>query len=104
MTFWPRGCGSVGRAVASDSRGTQFESSYIECLLSTLLKDENKENDILADNLILAKRPRSDQNMLAPDCCPDFLDKVSLNFSLGLVTSCCSCETACWRPACRWLG
>ena len=35
------GCDSVGRAVASDSRGPQFESStkiYIERLLSTLLK------------------------------------------------------------------
>ena len=39
------GCGSVGRAVAFDSRGPQFESShrpniYIYCQL--YLKDENK--------------------------------------------------------------
>ena len=39
------GGGSVGRAVASDSRGPQFESShqpknYIEHLLSTVLKKQ----------------------------------------------------------------
>ena len=46
------GCGSVGRAVASDSRGLLFESSHRQkiiyilniCLLSTVYwKDENKE-------------------------------------------------------------
>ena len=46
------GCGSVGRAVASNTRGPQFESSHPQkfiyilniCLLSTVFwKDENKE-------------------------------------------------------------
>ena len=46
------GCGSVGSAVASDTRGPQFESSHWQkfiyilnyCLLSTVYrKDENKE-------------------------------------------------------------
>ena len=46
------GYGSVGRAVASDTRGPQFESSHWQkfiyilniCLLSTVYwKDENKE-------------------------------------------------------------
>ena len=38
------GCGSVGRAVASDTRGSRFESSHQQtfirniCLLSTVLK------------------------------------------------------------------
>ena len=37
------GCGSVGRAVASDTRGPQFKSSHRQnllniCLLSTVLK------------------------------------------------------------------
>ena len=37
------GCGSVGRAVASDTRGPRFESSHRQnllniCLLSTVLK------------------------------------------------------------------
>ena len=37
------GCGSVGRAVASDGRGPRFESSHRQndieqCLLSTVLK------------------------------------------------------------------
>ena len=27
-----------------------------------------------------------------------------LYLDLGLVTSCCSRQTACWRPACCWLG
>ena len=46
------GCGSVGRAVASDTRGPRFESSHRQkfilniCLLSTVYsKDENKEKD-----------------------------------------------------------
>ena len=42
-TIVQSGCGSVGRAVASDTRGPRFESShrqknYIEHLLSTGLK------------------------------------------------------------------
>ena len=48
------GCGSVGRAVASDTRGQRFESSHQQkfiyilniCLLSTVYrKDENKEKE-----------------------------------------------------------
>ena len=48
------GCGSVGRAVASDTRGPRFESSHRQkfiyilniCLLSTVFwKDENKEKE-----------------------------------------------------------
>jgi len=48
------GCGSVGRAVASDIRGPQFESSHWQkfiyilnfCLLSTVYwKDKNKEKE-----------------------------------------------------------
>ena len=46
------GCGAVGRAVASDTRGPRFESSHRQkficilniCFLSTVCwKDENKE-------------------------------------------------------------
>ena len=41
-------CGSVGRVVASDTRGLQFKSSHWQnllniCLLSTVLKDEKME-------------------------------------------------------------
>ena len=44
------GCGSVGRAVTSDSRGSQFESSHrrkfiMNILLLTVLKDENKDKE-----------------------------------------------------------
>ena len=48
------GCGSVGRAVAFDTRGQRFESSHRQkfililntCLLSTVhWKDENKEKE-----------------------------------------------------------
>ena len=47
------GCGSVGRAVASDTRGPRYESShrqkiiYIEHLFTFkwVLKDENKEKE-----------------------------------------------------------
>ena len=44
------GCGAVGRAVASDTRGPGFESSHwhllwnIYLLLTFCRKDENKEN------------------------------------------------------------
>ena len=52
--IWGSGCGSVGKAVASDIRGPQFESSHWHkfililniCLLSTVhWKDENKEKE-----------------------------------------------------------
>ena len=48
------GCGSVGKAVASNTRGPQFKSSHRQkfiyilniCLLSTVYwKDENKEKE-----------------------------------------------------------
>ena len=48
----------------------------------------------------------TDQDMLAPDCSliqPDCLGKEGLNLVLGLVTSCCSRQTVCLRPACCWL-
>ena len=35
---------------------------------------------------------------------PDFSGEVGLNLALGPVTSCCSCQTALWRPTCCWLG
>ena len=52
VTLMGSGCGSVGRAVASDTRGPRFESSYRQkkiyilniWLLSTVYwKDKNKE-------------------------------------------------------------
>ena len=44
------GCGSVGRAVASNSRGPRFESSHREKFILNIycqlyLKDENKEKE-----------------------------------------------------------
>ena len=45
------GCGAVGRAVASDTRGPGFESSHQQLLLNIYLlltvcrKDENKEKE-----------------------------------------------------------
>ena len=52
--FLGSGCGSVGRAIASNTRGPQFESRHQKiylfllniCLLSTVYwKDENKEKE-----------------------------------------------------------
>ena len=31
------------------------------------------------------------------------INPTSLNLDLGMVTSCCGCQKACWRPACWWL-
>ena len=31
------------------------------------------------------------------------INPTSLNLDLGMVTSCCGCQAACWRPACCWL-
>ena len=45
------GCGAVGRAVASDTRGPRFESSHRQLLLNIYLlltvcrKDKNKEKE-----------------------------------------------------------
>ena len=41
------GCGAVGRAVASDTRGPGFESSHWQLLLNIYYcrKDENKEKE-----------------------------------------------------------
>ena len=47
--FQGSGCGAVGRVVASDTRGPEFESSHWQLLLNIYLlltvcrKDENKE-------------------------------------------------------------
>ena len=48
--FWGSGGGSVGRAVASDSRGPRFESSHQQKFISNIYcqlywKDENKEKE-----------------------------------------------------------
>ena len=34
----------------------------------------------------------------------DIKSSLHLNLAMGLVTSCFSCETVCWRPACCWLS
>ena len=61
------GCGSVGRAVTSDTRGPRFESSHWQkfihilniCLLSTVYwKDENKEKEA-GNGPFLKKRVKS---------------------------------------------
>ena len=44
------GCGSVGRAIASDSRGPQFKSSQqqktiLNIMVNCIEKDENKEKE-----------------------------------------------------------
>ena len=44
------GCGSVGRAVASNTRGAQLESSYHQSLIMNILTvtyrtEENKEKE-----------------------------------------------------------
>ena len=44
------------------------------------------------------------RHLIAPPSTPDFSDEVGFNFTLGLVTSCCSHQTTWWRPACCWLG
>ena len=51
FVFMGSGCGSVGRAVASNTRGPGFESSHRQLLLNIYLlltvcrKDENKEKE-----------------------------------------------------------
>ena len=46
------GCGSVDRAVASDTRGPRFESSHLQLLLNpyflgiVIRKDKNKEKEV----------------------------------------------------------
>ena len=47
----------------------------------------------------------TDQDLLvAPPSTLDLLGKVGLKLALGMVTSSCSRQTACLRPACCWLG
>ena len=43
-------------------------------------------------------------HLIAPSSTPDLLGKVGLNLALGMVTSCCHCQTACFRPTGCWLG
>ena len=48
----------------------------------------------------------TDQDINAPDCSPihpRILGQSWFKPCLGLVTSCCGHQTACWRPACCWL-
>ena len=66
------GCGSVGRAVAYDTRGPRFESSHRQkfiyilniCLLSTVYwKDENKEKEA-GDGPFFFKKNGDDENII----------------------------------------
>ena len=56
-----RGCGSVGRAVASDTRCPRFESSHWHtfiwniCLLPTVLKRRNKIKRVREWPILLKK-------------------------------------------------
>ena len=51
-SFLGSGCGAVGRAVTSETRGSGFESSHRQLLLNIYLlltvcrKDENKEKEV----------------------------------------------------------
>ena len=61
------GCGSVGRAVASDSRGPRFESSHwqkfnVGRLRSTVFKDENKEKRARDWPIFIKKLDEDDGN------------------------------------------
>ena len=55
------GCGSVGRAVASNSRGLRFESSHQQKIILNVYcqlyrKDENKEKEALIGPFLTEKR------------------------------------------------
>ena len=50
------------------------------------------------------KRPFCWQTVLGTWFAPILLGRSRFKPYLGLVTSCCSHQTAWWRPACSWLG
>ena len=43
-------------------------------------------------------------HLIAPLSTLDFSGEIDLTLAFGLVASCCSHPTACWRPASCWLG
>ena len=72
-------------------KGVKFACCF--CLL-LLLKIKSLHSE---------KIPKICQHLIAPQIASDFSGKVGLILASGLVTSCCSQKTACWRPACCWL-
>ena len=62
ISFEGSGCGAVGRAVASDTRGPGFKSSHRQLLLNIYLlltvcrKDENKEKEAGSGPFFLKKK------------------------------------------------
>ena len=60
--------------------------------------------DPLMDNLNILVMPRYVGTWLLPPSTPDFLGDVVLIFALGLVTSCCGCLAAWWRPSFWCMG
>ena len=77
-------------------------SCYAEILLVTLLYD------LCYGLTILAYRSPTLSLLLNDDCNitkgNEPGGEVGFNLALGLVTSCCSCQTAIWRLVCCWLG
>ena len=65
--------------------------------------DRDQEGSTLQHDL-LGKKLALCWHLIAFPSTPDFLCKVGLTLALGLVTSCCSHQTACWRSASCWLG
>ena len=63
------GCGAVGRAVASNTRGPGFESSHRQLLLNIYLlltvcrKDENKEKEAANGPIFLFKKRYNKMNL-----------------------------------------
>ena len=102
------GCGSVGRAVASNNRGLRFESSHQEkfiyilniCFLSTVYwKEENKEK--MAGNGPFKKQNKKHvwTKRKEPHCLPEVKNRniLGLFFSFKYVQL-----TA--NKKCQWLG
>ena len=111
------GCGSVGRAVTSDTRGPRFESSHRQkfiyilnnCLLSTVYwKDENKGKE--AGNGPFKKNNSNNSVSWTKYhkctcnkewiCCHLIAPPI---YCLGLFTSCCIWKAICWRSVLCWL-
>ena len=94
-------CATVCRAVASNSRDLFFRLSHWQLFLTVNWNEKTKRKEEEAKNGPLwVHVEQFDQDMLAPD----FSGEAGWSLALGLVTSFCRRKTACWRPACCWLG
>ena len=94
------GCLLYHSLYLADRSIISFQSTETSFLLFLIVRFKNNQTT----HAIVGKIRFSVGTWFAPPSTPDFSGNVGLNLALDPVTSCYSCQTTWWRPACSWLG